>query len=139
MRRKTLAKKRTDTERKQWKIHQESFKLSITQVSVISKGLQFIPTDVMDENKIRRFRVFCKMYMCLHYIFDTENSKTSSGNRNHQMENTRSIFFTEVKPCWTGLLSGWVTIWIKYYVLYFLGSQAGVVNINHAFHLYYKC
>ena len=47
--------------------------------------------------------------------------------------------FTEVKPCWTGLLSGWVTIWIKYPVLYFLGSQASVVNINHAFHLYYKC
>ena len=44
----------------------------------------------------------------------------------------------QVKPCWTGLLSGWVTIWIKYPVLYFLGSQAGVVNINHVFYLYYK-
>ena len=37
---------------------------------------------------------------------------------------------TEVKHCWTGLLSGWVTIWIKYPVLYFLGSQAGVVKTS---------
>ena len=96
MRRKTLAKKRTDTERKQWKIHQESFKLSITQVSVISKGLQFIPKDVMEENKIRRFRVFCKMYMCLHYIFHTENREPSNENQNHQMENTRSGFYTQL-------------------------------------------
>ena len=26
-----------------------------------------------------------------------------------QRENTGSRLFTEVKPCWTGLLSGWVT------------------------------
>ena len=55
----------------------------------------------------------------------------------HQRENTGSCRFTEVKPCWTGLISGWVTISIKYPVLYSLGSQAGVVDINHAFHLYY--
>ena len=30
--------------------------------------------------------------------------------RNHQRENTGSRLFTEVKPCWTGLISGWVTI-----------------------------
>ena len=28
----------------------------------------------------------------------------------HQKENTGSRLFTEVKPCWTGLISGWVTI-----------------------------
>ena len=54
----------------------------------------------------------------------------------HQRENTGSRLFTDVKPCWTGLISGWVTISIKYPVLYSLGSQAGVVDINHAFHLY---
>ena len=27
----------------------------------------------------------------------------------HQRENTGSRLFTEVKPCWTGLISGWVT------------------------------
>ena len=43
-----------------------------------------------------------------------------------------------LKPCWTGLISGWVTISIKYPVLYSLGSQAGVADINHAFHLYYN-
>ena len=48
------------------------------------------------------------------------------------------VLFTEVKPCWTGLISGWVTISIKYPVLYSLGSQAGVVDINHAFQLYYN-
>ena len=53
----------------------------------------------------------------------------------HQKENTGSRLFTEVKPCWTGLLSGWVTISIEYPVLYSLGSQVGVVDINHAFHL----
>ena len=38
----------------------------------------------------------------------------------------------------TGLISGWVTISIKYPVLYTLGSQAGIVDINHAFHPYYN-
>ena len=28
----------------------------------------------------------------------------------HQRENTGSRLFTDVKPCWTGLISGWVTI-----------------------------
>ena len=28
----------------------------------------------------------------------------------HHRENTGSRLFTEVKPCWTGLISGWVTI-----------------------------
>ena len=27
----------------------------------------------------------------------------------HQRENTGSRLFTEVKPCWRGLISGWVT------------------------------
>ena len=48
-------------------------------------------------------------------------------------ENTGSRVLTEVKPCWTGLISGWVTILMKYPVLYSLGSQAGAVDINHAF------
>ena len=56
----------------------------------------------------------------------------------HQRKNTGCRLFTEVKPCWTGLISGWVTISIKYPVLYSLGSQADVVDINHAFHLYYN-
>ena len=47
-----------------------------------------------------------------------------------------SLPFTEVKPCWTGLISGWVTLCP---VLYSMGSQAGVVDIKHASHLYYKC
>ena len=45
-------------------------------------------------------------------------------------ENTGSRLFTEVKLCWTGLISGWVTIWIKYPVLFFLRSQAGVVKTS---------
>ena len=45
----------------------------------------------------------------------------------HQRENTGSRLFTEVKPCWMGLISGWVTTRIKYTVLY-LGSQAGIVK-----------
>ena len=28
----------------------------------------------------------------------------------HQRENTGFRLFTEVKPCWTGVISGWVTI-----------------------------
>ena len=44
-----------------------------------------------------------------------------------------------VGPVGRGLISGWVTILIKYPVLYSMGSQAGVVDINHAFHLHYKC
>ena len=55
------------------------------------------------------------------------------------IKKTGSRLFTEIKPCWTGLISGWVTISMKYPVLYSLGSQVGVVDINHAFHLYYKC
>ena len=42
--------------------------------------------------------------------------------------------FTEGKPCWTGLVPGWETIWIS-----LLGNQAGVVDISHGFHLYHKC
>ena len=53
-------------------------------------------------------------------------------------ENTGSRLFTKVKPCWTRLISGWVTIEIKYPVPYSLGNQAGEVDINHAFHLYYN-
>ena len=53
----------------------------------------------------------------------------------HQRENTGSRLFTAVKPCWTGLISRWV---IKYPVLYSTGSQAGVMDINHSFHLYHK-
>ena len=29
-----------------------------------------------------------------------------------QKGNTGSCLFTKVKPCWMGLISGWVTIWI---------------------------
>ena len=44
-----------------------------------------------------------------------------------------------IKLCWTGLLSGWVTLWIiSLCCTSSFGSQAGVADINHAFHLYYK-
>ena len=51
---------------------------------------------------------------------------------------TGSRLFTEVKA----LLDG-VDIWMSDHldnlpVLYSLGSQAGVVDINHTFHRYYK-
>ena len=65
-------------------------------------------------------------------------SKSWKRYRYHQRENAGSRLFTEVKPCWTGLMSRWVTISIKDPVLYSLGSQAGVLDINHAFHLYYN-
>ena len=45
---------------------------------------------------------------------------------------------SSLSPVGTGLISGWVTISIKYPVLHSLGSQAGVVDINHAFHVYYN-
>ena len=64
--------------------------------------------------------------------------KTKQRYGYHQRENTGSRLFTEVKPCWTGLIPGWVTSSIKYPVLYALGSQASVGDINHAFHLYYN-
>ena len=34
------------------------------QVSVISKGLKFLPTRVMDENKIRRVRQLLRDFEC---------------------------------------------------------------------------
>ena len=40
--------------------------------------------------------------------YQTDNHHTRYGY--HQRENTGSRLFTEVKPCWTGLISGWVTI-----------------------------
>ena len=43
--------------------------------------------------------------------------------------------FTEVKLCWTGLITEWVEI----SVLYSLGSQVRVDVINHASHLYKCC
>ena len=41
----------------------------------------------------------------------------------HQRENTGSRLFTEVKPCWTGLISGWVTIKIKIPCAVLLGKS----------------
>ena len=38
---------------------------------------------------------------------------------------------------WIILSSNWITIPIE--SLFLSGSQAGVVDINHAFHLFYKC
>ena len=49
------------------------------------------------------------------------------------------LSFAEVKPCWTGLILFWMGDHLDNFpVLYSLGSQAGIVNINHAFHLYDK-
>ena len=58
-----------------------------------------------------------------------------------QSENTGSRPFTEVQPCWTGIMiSGWMTIWIvSPCCTPQWGSQAGVVDINRAFHLNCKC
>ena len=41
----------------------------------------------------------------------------------HQRKNTGSRLFTEVKPCWTGLISGWVTISIKIPCAVLLGKS----------------
>ena len=46
-----------------------------------------------------------------------------SGYGYHQRENTGSRLFTEVKPCWTGLISGWVTISIKIPCAVLLGKS----------------
>ena len=40
----------------------------------------------------------------------SSNTNTIERYGYHQRENTGSHLFTEVKPCWTGLISGWVTI-----------------------------
>ena len=79
-------------------------------------------------------REYEKVQFRKEYIFSTNIRRYGY----HQRENTGSRLFTEIKPCWMGLISGWVTISIKYPVLYSLGSQAGAVDINHAFHLYYN-
>ena len=76
-------------------------------------------------NNVKNYVPINTFVLCLRYGY-------------HQREKTGSRLFTEVKPCWTGLISGWVTISIKYPVLYSLGSQAGVVDINHAIHRYYN-
>ena len=78
-------------------------------------------------------------YLCQMVVFDhLAQTTTHRGTAITKGKTPGSRLFTEVKPCWTGLISGWVTISIKYPVLYSLGSQAGVVDINHAFHLYYN-
>ena len=74
------------------------------------------------------------------YFSPKSHNRTEMEKRNQSSDLSASPsgsrLFTEVKPCWTGLISGWVSISIKYPVLYSLGSQAGIVDINHAFHLY---
>ena len=74
------------------------------------------------------------------------NSGTLSMNKNpvkYGMAITKGkhcfLSFAEVKPCWTGLILFWMGDHLDNFpVVYSLGSQAGIVNINHAFHLYYK-
>ena len=41
---------------------------------------------------------------------EIERMQELRGYGYHQRENTGSRLFTELKPCWTGLISGWVTI-----------------------------
>ena len=53
--------------------------LSDSQVSVLSKGLKFVPTPVTDENYIRRQLLLdvehFARHMCLKYIFHKENKE----------------------------------------------------------------
>ena len=74
MRRKTLAKKRSD---RKFIKNLSNYQLTDAQVSVISKGLKLIPARVVDENKIRRqllrdFDCFARR-MRLQYIFLAES------------------------------------------------------------------
>ena len=81
-RRKKLAKKRIETQRKNNEKFIKNFsnqQLSDSQVSVLSKGLKFVPTPVTDENHIRRqllldFEHFARR-MRLKYIFHKENKE----------------------------------------------------------------
>ena len=54
---------------------------------------------------------------CSHcsYLFGpNETTRTRYRVRLAPKGNTRSRLFTDVKPCWTGLISGWVTFWIDF-------------------------
>ena len=81
-RRKKMAKKRIETQRKNNEKFIRNFsnqQLSDSQVSILSKGLKFVPTPVTDENYIRRqllldFEHFAR-HMCLKYIFHKENKE----------------------------------------------------------------
>ena len=59
---------------------------------------------------------FSKPTEWIKWIRRFERFHSASGLSNlllygyHQRENTGSRLFTAVKPCWTGLISGWVTI-----------------------------
>ena len=80
--RKKMAKKRIETQRKNNEKFIKNFsnqELSDSKVSVISKGLKFVPTPVTDENYIRRqllldFEHFARR-MRLKYIFHKENKE----------------------------------------------------------------
>ena len=81
-RRKKMAKKRIETQRKNNEKFIRNFsnqQLSDSQVSVLSKGLKFVPTPVTDENYIRwqlllDFEHFAR-HMHLKYIFHKENKE----------------------------------------------------------------
>ena len=81
-RRKKMAKKRIETQRKNNEKFIKNFsnqQLSDSQVSVLSKGLKFVPTPATDENYIRRkllldFEHFARR-MRLKYIFHKENKE----------------------------------------------------------------
>ena len=80
--RKKMAKKRIETQRKNNEKFMKNFsnqQLSDSKVSVLSKGLNFVPTPVTDENYIRRqllldFEHFARR-MRLKYIFHKENKE----------------------------------------------------------------
>ena len=71
-----------------------------------------------------------------HEYVSSRCSRDKSIPKTFSEEN--SMIPSSLSPVGTGLISGWVTISIKYPVLYSLGSQTGVVDINHAFHVYYN-
>ena len=61
------------------------------------------------------------------------------GHGLHQRETPVPVSVSEVKPCGTGLITVWVAFWVFSHAVLLAGSEAGVVVINHASHLYCKC
>ena len=64
--------------------------------------------------------------------------RTFCGRRKGGSQHAAQLHSLIKAPVWRGwYLDGWPSA-SNFPVLYSLGSQAGVVDINHAFHLYYK-
>ena len=59
--------------------------------------------------------------------------------RGHGLHQRETPVPVSVQPCGTGLIIGWVTVREISRAVLLAGSEAGVVVINHASHLYCKC